>query len=62
MSDALRARMRAIARDVRGRDGAAKGADLIERLALTGGARDGLRRRGDHAYDASPSASSNWLA
>ena len=34
--DGLRARMRAIARDVRAQAGSAKGADLIERLALTG--------------------------
>jgi MGT family glycosyltransferase len=34
--DALRARMRASARDVRAQAGSAKGADLIERLALTG--------------------------
>jgi UDP:flavonoid glycosyltransferase YjiC (YdhE family) len=34
--DALRARMRVIARDVRARAGSAMGADLIERLALTG--------------------------
>ena len=34
--DALRARMRAIAADVRAQAGSAKGADLIERLALTG--------------------------
>ena len=34
--DALRARMRVIARDVRAQAGSAKGADLIERLVLTG--------------------------
>ena len=34
--DGLRARMRTIAADVRSRPGEVKGAELIERLALTG--------------------------